>query len=157
MRCAVLCEIFKHVNSYSPDYHPCSPLGFALRPRGRGREIIRGVVNSTLMSPTCGAVRVPRRTRPYVPLTHAHTQLRNTQKCQNQQLPLVSGPSNTLPRWKAGSLFSAPPASLAGSSAHLLARRPRLNSAASQPRRVVADFFTALCTTAASVALAWDL
>ena len=40
---------------------------------------------------------------------------------------------------------------------HLLARLPRLNSAASQPRRVVADFFTAVCTTAASVALAWDL
>ena len=96
----------------------------------------------------------------YVPLTHAHTQIRNTkiQYAKNATLAsLVSGPPNTLLRWKAGSLFFAPPASLAGSSAHLLARRPRLNSAASQPRRVVADFFTALCTTAASVALAWDL
>ena len=116
---------------------------------------------STLMSPTCGAVRVPRRTRLYVPLTHArtYTQIRNTQICQNQHFAsLVTGPgSKPCFAAKREAFFSAPPASLAGSSAHLLARRPRLNSAASQPRRVVADFFTALCTTAASVALAWDL
>ena len=52
--------------------------------------------------------RVPRRTRLYVPLTHAHTQIRNTQKCQNQQLPLSSQVLQYLASLESGKPFLCP-------------------------------------------------